>query len=70
MNTPEMEQKIQKKFFVIKIIAFVSRAPSSHNLKQDTCPRQLMSWQKHKILHVNKGDISFISSSQSDEKIW
>ena len=44
MNTPEMEQKIQKKFRVIKIIAFVSRAPSSHNLKQDTCRQQ---WQKH-----------------------
>ena len=35
-----MEQKIQKKFLVLKIIAFESVAASSHNAEQDTCHRQ------------------------------
>ena len=35
-----MERKIQKKFLVLKIIAFESVAASSHNPEQDTCHRQ------------------------------
>ena len=37
-----MERKIQKKFLVLKIIAFELGAASSHNPEQDTCHRQAM----------------------------
>ena len=42
MNIPEMEQNIQKKFSVFKIIAFQSGAANSHNPEQDTCHQQSM----------------------------
>ena len=34
-----MEQKIEKKFFVFKIIAFEMGAANSHNPEQDTSHR-------------------------------
>ena len=37
---PEMEQKIQKKFSVFKIIAFQLGAANSQNPEQDTCHQQ------------------------------
>ena len=37
-----MEQKIEKKFFVVMIIAIESGAANSHNGEQDTSNRQSM----------------------------
>ena len=37
MKNPEMEQKNEKKFLVLKIIAFESETTNSHNPEQDTC---------------------------------
>ena len=42
MKIQEMEQKIEKKFFVFQIIAFELGVTNSHNLEQDTCRRQSM----------------------------
>ena len=39
---PEMEQKIQKMFFVSQIIAFELGVANSLNLEQDTCHRHSM----------------------------
>ena len=36
MLIPEMEQKSEEKFVVLKIIAFESRTTNSHNAEQDT----------------------------------
>ena len=43
MYTAEIEQKVQKKFFVFQIIAFDLGVASSHNLEQDSYYRQSMS---------------------------
>ena len=37
MKNPEMEQNNQKKFFVLKIIAFESETTNSNNPEQDIC---------------------------------
>ena len=37
-----MEQKVEKTFFVFKIIAFELGTANSHNPQQDTCHRQPM----------------------------
>ena len=37
MLIPEMEQKSEEKFVVLKIIAFESRTTNSHNAEQDPC---------------------------------
>ena len=37
-----MEQKIDKNFFVFKIIAFELGVANSRNLEEDTCNRQSM----------------------------
>ena len=42
MEIPETEQKIQKRLFVFKIIAFEMGTANSHNPEQDTCHRQSM----------------------------
>ena len=42
MKNPEMEQKNQKKFLVLKIIAFESETIYFHNPKHDTCHWQSM----------------------------
>ena len=38
----EMEQKIQKKFFLFQIVAFELGVANSRNIEQDTCHRQPM----------------------------
>ena len=45
MKNPEIEQKHQKKFLVLKIIAFESETANSHNLEQDTCHWQSMFYE-------------------------
>ena len=42
MKNPEMEEKNEKKFLVLKIIAFESEKTNSHNPEQDTCQWQSM----------------------------
>ena len=42
MKIPEIEQKIEKKFSIFKIIAFELGATNSHNPQQDTCHQQSM----------------------------
>ena len=42
MYIPEMEQKNQKVFLVLKIIAFQSVTANSRNPEQDTCHWQSM----------------------------
>ena len=43
MKIPEKEHKIEKKFFVFKIIAFEEGTATSHNPRQDTSHGQSMS---------------------------
>ena len=39
---PEMEEEVDKKFFVFRIIAFELGVANSHNLQQDTCHPETM----------------------------
>ena len=43
MYIPEIQQEIERKFFVFQIVAFELGVANSHNLEQDTCPRQSIS---------------------------
>ena len=45
MEIPQVKQKNQKKFLVLKIIAFESETTNSHNPKQDTCHWQSMCYE-------------------------
>ena len=45
MKIRQMEQKIEKNYFVCQIIAFELGVANSHNTEQDTCRRQSMSSQ-------------------------
>ena len=45
MKNPEMEEKNEKKFLVLKIIAFESETTNSHNAEQDTCHWQSMFYE-------------------------
>ena len=40
-----MEQKVQKKFFVLKIITFESGTTNSHNPERDSCHWQSMCYE-------------------------
>ena len=43
MLNPEMEQKMEKKFFIFEVIATELGVADSHNLQQDTYHRMSMS---------------------------
>ena len=45
MLIPEIEQKSEEKFVVLKIIAFESRTTNSHNAEQDTCHWQSICYE-------------------------
>ena len=45
MHIPEIGQKNQKKFMILKIIAFELWTTNSHNPKQDTCHSQSMYYE-------------------------
>ena len=45
MKIRQMEQKIEKNYFVCQIIAFELGVANSHNTEQDSCRRQSMSSQ-------------------------
>ena len=61
-----MKQKNQKRFGVLKIIAFESGTANSHNPEQDICHWQSMCYET--TLRF-KGDIFQIRFSQSDGNI-
>ena len=42
MEIPEIEQKIQEKFFVFQVIAFQLGVGNSRNIEQVTCHQQPM----------------------------
>ena len=45
MQIPEMKQNNQKRFLVLKIIAFQSGTRNSHNPQEDTCHWKSMGYQ-------------------------
>ena len=63
MKNPEIEQKHQKKFLVLKIIAFESETANSHNPKQDTCHWQSMFYEIPLRFNISLREIFFISDS-------
>ena len=64
-----MEQKIPRKFTVLKVIPFELRTTNSLNLEKDTCHWQSMRYETSQDLHITKGDIFQVRFSQSDAKI-
>ena len=58
-----MEQKIEKTFFVLQIIAFELRVADSHNIEQDTCHQMSMSLQTSLRFYLTLGDIFSKSTS-------
>ena len=63
MKNPEMEQKNEKKFLVLKIIAFESETTNSHNAEQDTCHWQSMFYETPLRFKVSLREIFFKSGS-------
>ena len=63
MKNPEMEEKNQKKFLVLKIIAFESETTNSHNAEQDTCHWQSMFYETPLRFKVSLREIFFKSGS-------
>ena len=63
MKNPEIEQKYQKKFLVLKIIAFESETANSHNPEQDTCHWQSMFYEIPLRFNISLREIFFISGS-------
>ena len=58
-----MQQKNQKKFLRLKIIAFKSGTPNSHNLQQDTCHWQSMYYENSLRINILLREIFFTSGS-------
>ena len=59
MKNPEIEQKHQKKFLVLKIIAFESETANSHNPEQDTCHWRSMFYEKSLRINISlRGKLS------------
>ena len=56
MYVPEMEKKIEKRFFDSQIIAFQLVVSNSHNLARDTCHPHLMCKQTPLRFHLTLGD--------------
>ena len=66
-----MEQKIEKKLFVLQIIAFELGVANSHNLEHYTWHCQWMCEQKSpKISRNTRGDFFQIKFSENDQKTW
>ena len=63
MKNPEMEEKNEKKFLVLKIIAFESETTNSHNAEQDTCHWQSMFYETTLRSKVSLREIFFKSGS-------
>ena len=52
-----MEQKIQKKLLVLKIIAFESGKANSHNPEQDICHWMSMCYETHLRFNISLREI-------------
>ena len=68
-----MEQKNQKIFLVLKIIAFESGTTNSHNCENDTCHWQSMCYETALRFNISLREIFFKSGSlrvikKSDER--
>ena len=63
MSIPEMEQKNQRTFFVLKIIAFESETTNSHNPKQDNCHWHSMCYETHLRFNISIREIFSKSGS-------
>ena len=63
MKNPEIEEKNEKKFLVLKIIAFESETTNSHNAEQDTCHWQSMFYETPLRFKVSLREIFFKSGS-------
>ena len=53
MQIPEMERKNEKKFSVLKIIAFQLATTNSHNNEQDTCHWQSMFYETPRRFNIS-----------------
>ena len=58
-----MEQKNQKKFLVLKIIAFESGKRNSHNPEQDICHWMSMCYETHLRFNISLREIFSKSAS-------
>ena len=63
MYIPEIDLKNQKKFLVLKIIAFESGSTNSLNLEKDTCHWQSMCYETSLRFIISLRDIFFKSCS-------
>ena len=63
MYFPEMEQKNQKVFLFLKIIAFQSEMINSHNPEQNTCQCQSMHCQTLLRFNISLREIFCKSAS-------
>ena len=58
-----MKQKNEKKFQLLKIIAFESETTNSHNAEQDTCHLQLAWYETPLRFNISLREIFFKSIS-------
>ena len=58
-----MEQKNQKKFLVLKLIAFESGKANSHNPEQDICHWMSMCYETHLRFNISLREIFSKSGS-------
>ena len=63
MYIPEIDLKNQKKFLVLKIIAFESGSTNSLNLEKDTCHWQSMCYETPLRFKISLREIFFKSGS-------
>ena len=63
MYIPEIDLKNQKKFLVLKIIAFQSGSTNSLNLEKDTCHWQSMCYETSLKFDISLRETFFMSGS-------
>ena len=63
MKNPDYEEKNQKKFLVLKIIAFECETKNSHNSKDDTCHWQSMCYETPRRFNISLREIVSESGS-------
>ena len=63
MHIPEMKQKNQKKFLVLKILAFELGKTNSHNPEEDTCHWQSMFYETPLRINISLREIFSKSGS-------
>ena len=63
MYIQEMQQKIERKFFVLQIIPFHFGVANSHNLEKDTCNQKSMFKQTPLRFHLTLGETYSKSTS-------